>query len=227
MSIRIINWLVCINLLLKIMLTNSFGLNNLECTIQNSKFSNEYLFKDNSNEKDIENNYDTTLKPNVYLYPLNRIYDLEVVVWKFIRVDSNNSNIYFIKAESNDEFLCASNRINHLSQIKHRFLPMKERFVYTTLKTTKSMVNNNMNDCKWKLTLLKSENNSISNNIGYFNIWNMNGNNCLYVSSSLFHSGKYKRNVYLWFKPSSSDSFKWKIDCSLNIFNNIILNRLY
>lgn len=221
-----IKFLVAIIYLLKIGLTNSLiSLNNLECTIKNSKFSNEYLFKDilGQNNQTFD---DSINKPNVYLYPLKKIKNLETIIWKFIKIkdESNSSDIYFIKTVSNDEFLCGSNRINHRLQIKHKFHPIKESFVFTTQKATKSMRKNNLIDCKWKLKESISNSVSTSNKtIRYFNISNMNGgNNFLYASSGFFQSGDYKRNVYLWHKASKSDSFKWNIDCSFNFFQEFI-----
>jgi hypothetical protein len=219
LCIKIINSIFIMINLLNFVLTSSISLNNLECTIKNGQFSSEYLFKDDSNQNEKANK---NIKQNVYLYPLKKIQNLELVIWKFIRVESNNSDIYFIKTESNDEFLCSSHRINHMLKLNHKFHSIKESYLFTTIKATKTMLNNKLKDCKWRLDQLKSENNSNSTDIGYFNISNMNGNKYLYASSGFFEPGDYKRNVYIWNKPSKLESFKWKIDCSLNLFQNYI-----
>lgn len=188
--------------------TSTNGDNFTECLIHNSKYSLEYLYSYSMSEMV---NQSINLNRNVFLYPKSQIEDFDRIIWQFIQTPTSPTTnrslpAYFLRNMKTNEYLCSSNKFEHILLSRHKFHTANQRLVYTTSKIDNHMIKNGFNECKWRFEPVPHE-------IDTYIIINVLRNESLYSGSYFFKIGKYKRNVYLWFKPSKSNEFRWIIDC--------------
>ena len=162
------------------------------CLIHNLKYSNEYLYASNNifttGLINVKNPYHC-----IYTIPIDSVDDFSKLKWKIRQVNQSNSMLVTIMSNK-DEYLCASNLYHDVFHQRRR--------VYLKGKN-KNLTQN----CEWKLEKV---------GLKRYIIWNDRFvNEKLYAPSFFYKYNSIKRYVYLWKNgpTTSSDEFKWLIDC--------------
>ena len=183
---------------------------NKHCLIHNLQYSREYLYasKNTIDNKDISSSLIT--------FRLDKVDDFIKITWVFVPVIVNdfhikhmNKSLYLIKSgQSKNEYLCSTNEYEKIS-------PNRRLVKLFNIKETEKFQYYN---CFWnfeKIFLNKTIKSFKELETAYV-IRNMLVNEPMYAGAFFFNSGWYKRSVFLWVpnKGSSSNKFKWIIDCS-------------
>ena len=185
----IIFWLI---IQTKIRLCKSEIEKESNCLIHNLKYSYEYLYASNNifttGLINVKNPYHC-----IYTIPIDSVDDFSKLKWKIRQVNQSNSMLVTIMSNK-DEYLCASNLYHDVFHQRRR--------VYLKGKN-KNLTQN----CEWKLEKV---------GLKRYIIWNDRFvNEKLYAPSFFYKYNSIKRYVYLWKNEpkTSSDEFKWLIDC--------------
>jgi hypothetical protein len=196
-------FLYCIILMIstKIVSLNEEEEKFFECIVRSQKLENQYIFNPTRTW-----NHSSRVNQNVFLYNLEKL-DLNDITWKFIQFDDVHKGCFFLKSQKYNEYLCTN----------------RYQKVFTTDKANKYMVNNNLNECKWRFEGIKSE-----FYLNTFKIYNVFYNKILYferVSNYSINNGLIKRKLLIDNKEIESDyqeESKWIVDCYDDDFQNLI-----
>ena len=169
---------------LKAQTSLEFGSN---CLIHNEAYKFEYLHASNENAiKKIE---------SAYLKPLVKVNDFNKIRWSLIETKSKRGQ-YYLKSSFYGDYLCARSSYADIFQSIRKVIRLNVKIPH--------------NDCKWKISKLKSK---TSNNT--YLVTNVFFNEILYAASYFFPYWIYEKRIYLsnnmnYLKPGK---YKWIIDC--------------
>ena len=173
---------------------------NLNCIINNLKYSDEYLYASN-------NIFTTGIliiknpHHNIYTIPIESVDDYRKIKWIITtqKGDQSNGTLSVTIMSYKGDYLCASNLYHDLFNQRRR--------VYLKTNNSKKKVTKN---CEWRLERVGDY---------IFKIWSDWLNEPLYSPSFFYKRDIIKRHVYLWKhqSKSSSDEYQWFIDCDKSI----------
>ena len=188
--------IILMNSLFSIAFTNKSIANQFvkekECLIHSFKYSFEYLYFSKNN-----NNH----QMNACLSHLSLIDDFNKMRWILVPMNNQSNDQFYLRTFLyGDHYLCASKMLKGLFKTK-RLLEIRNR-------------DNFLTGCGWKFEKLNSR---IKSNSTYF-IFNLDFSNQLYSGSKKSYFKPSGRNIYLSTKKSSSENFKWVLDCDKGSF---------
>ena len=204
--IRTIITLVSLIIILDVLPSSSSSFllikNQLVCTIQNTKYPNEYLYS-SVNEYDMYIDYETKSvfkHKKLLTNNINFIKNSKQLIWIFKKVEWLNSTFYIQNIMSNYKYehICASHV--HIDQFNYR------RRVNLNLINKHSLITNEK--CMWKFIP------STDGSKNVYNIWNVYYDEPLYAANHFYKTAKSNsRTVFLWHKIPDSKQFDWEVDC--------------
>jgi hypothetical protein len=171
-----------------------------ECLLRSHIYENEYIFTPSRSM-----NESTESSHLIYLYNLEKV-DLNDITWKFIQLDDALNNTFFLKSQKYNEYLCTN----------------ENNKIFTTQKANKLMINNDLDECKWKFERITTE-----FNLNTFNIHNVFYKQFLHVeipSDYSIDNEIHKRKLFMSQRNIIQDNSRWIVDCFDDDFLHLILS---
>lgn len=171
----------------------------LNCTIKNRFYSNEFLYSSIQEGTNELKKYESNI--NTYLFPIEKVSEVSKIKWRLIK-SVHKSDTYYIKNVKYDQYLCVDNLLKNMFGIK---------LIVKTVDYNEHMVSK-IKNCHWDVKKVDFNKND-------FFILAKNYDQLLTASSAFIgEKSMLKRNLFFWpkslqlMKKSLMDQ-QWNFHC--------------